>query len=447
MLIPKVLLLTLLSTPAFSFDAQIITATDIAERVNSTNRVGLDFIRDVIKTDAARSRFPQNTLISPISAYTAFAMLHSGLRNETEQHLDQFLNASNRSIGDFDTQNSALLNALRIERVPADQQPQYGPRLPALGINNSAWHSNGLTTRGAFEFTPQFAANLKNFYSASIEVLDFADPKSASVINAWVEKSTNGLIPTIITSGIMKDLNWLLLNATYLEASWAIKFEALPASRAIPFSLLNGRKVAVDMISGEGELTFLENHEFQAVEVPFFGADLSFIVLLPRTSQTFKNWTLDGTLFKEGRWNTIIRELAVADKKTHERDVHLKLPKFSFAYSKTITKREPITALLGLDFLFAKKSMPDFSPLGGAVGAAPGTVVGIIKQDTKISLDENGVKAAAVTMIGPTRGSRPFPKPVKNIVIDRPFVFAIKSKATGALLFIGTVVDPKITML
>ena len=442
-LISRFLLLSFITVPGFAFDIQMSAPPDFADRVNSTNKVGLDFIREVIKDDSGQSKVLKNTMISPISAYTAFAMLHTGLRSQTESKLESFLAAPSHSLTEFDNQNQALLGSLRINKVPDDKQPKFGPKFPVIGIANSAWATNGKTTKARFEFAPEFTSSLEKYYDTAFYSLDFEKSQSADLINKWASEKTNGLIPSVVKPDLIKGLTWLLMNATYLEASWAIKFKVVPAAGAPRFSLLNGQKEAVDMISGGGDLTYIENANYQAVEVPFFGADLSFLVVMPDSNQNFKKWTLDGTFFSQDSWNKLTKAFSDADSLPHESDVRLKLPKFSFAYSKTIMKNQPITKQLGLDFLFLKENKPDFAPLGGVVGTEPGTVVGIVKQDTKIELDENGVKAAAVTLIGPGKGAKPHPKPIKNIVIDRPFVFAIVSKSTGTLLFIGTVVDPK----
>lgn len=98
-----------------------------------------------------------------------------------------------------------------------------------------------------------------------------------------------------------------------------------------------------------------------------------------------------------------------------------------------------LTKAMGLDYLFSDRA--DFAAMATRESAP--SKVGLIKQETRIELDEKGVKAAAVTLIGGIeRTSINVDVPEFDMVIDRPFVFAIADKATGTLLFVGTVVNP-----
>ena len=430
-LIPKVIALSLLSLTALALEAPVSSPLELRERVSSVNKVGLEFIQKLIKVDLQESKPLKNTMVSPISFYSAFALLHGGLREKTKTNLESFLAAPSASIAEFDSQNGALLKKLQMDRVPEAEQPTRGPKLPVLGFGNSAW-----ATRG-FNFAPAYSENLKSFYSAEVtESLEFADPKTADVINAWAEKKTNGLIPQVINHDIIKDAYWLLMNAVYLEASWDVKFEKLAAAAAPEFSLLDGKKVAVDMIQGGKRLNYLENNEYQAAEIPFFGADISFFVILPRSTQQFVTWMENGSFFEQEQWNTVLNAFAIAAAHPREFFVNLKMPKFSFPFSRTFVKDDPLTESLGLGFLFDKANRPDFMPMG-----IP-RVAGLIKQDTKIELDEFGVKAAAVTAIISEPRSGGGPRYTKDMVVDKPFIFAIVSKSTNTLLFVGTVVDP-----
>ena len=433
----KILCLSFLSTVALAAEGPAI------ERVGSTNKVGLDFIREAIKVDAKESGTFHNTMISPISAYTALAMLHGGLRQQTKTNLDTFLAVPATASAEFDSQNLALLNALRIQKLPDSEQPRHGPKSPVLGISNSAWSTNGATSRQPFAFTPDFTNSLQKNYAAETAALDFLNPKAADVVNSWANTNTNGMIPKVISSRVLSMLDWLLMNATYLEASWAMKFTALKALEAPVFSLLNGEQIAVDMINGRGDINYVAGANYQGVELPFFGADLSFFALIPNTTQDFTAWMNGDSFFTQDNWNSILASFSQASTERRDFVVHLKMPKFSFAYSKMMRKNDPLTLSLGLDFLFRPENKSDFAPLGGIIGAAPGTVVGLIKQDTMIVLDENGVKAAAVTVIGGGHTAVRPPRSVKEVVADKPFAFAIASKGTGAILFIGTVVDPR----
>jgi serpin B len=114
------------------------------------------------------------------------------------------------------------------------------------------------------------------------------------------------------------------------------------------------------------------------------------------------------------------------------------VPKFSFDSTVKMEKGDALVTNLGLDFLFDEQTA-DFSPMG--TEKSDPTVVGIIKQNTRVELDENGVKAAAVTIVGGFAATSVHLDPPLEftMVVDKPFFFYIVSEKTGTLLFTGTV--------
>jgi serpin B len=64
--------------------------------------------------------------------------------------------------------------------------------------------------------------------------------------------------------------------------------------------------------------------------------------------------------------------------------------------------------------------------------------VDFVKQNTFVDVNEEGTEAAAVTAIGIKEVSMP-----PSILIDRPFIFAIRERTTNTLLFIGKVENPE----
>lgn len=413
--------------------------------INSMNQVGLELLRQTIRTDAKSAGELKNIVVSPLSTFIAFAMLHGGLDGKTHKLYDKFLLLKPDGDANFDALGSELINSLRLTPDNRDADRRGFARKPVVGINNSAWSTSGATDHRRFEFNENFVKSLENNYLAGVHSVDFKSQEAAEAINRWAKDKTNGLIPKVMTPEILRELSWLLLNATYLEANWPVKFQALRGADAPRFTLLNGDKVAPDMLQGKGTWNLVETDRYQAVEIPFYEAGFSFYAIMPRSSRDFIDWNLEGTAFTTEKWN----ELASAFNRSSEApdsedtQVNVRLPKFSFASSEALKRNAPLTSNLGLDFLFDPRNSPDFAKVGGIVGSPPGSYVGIIKQDAKIDLDENGVRAAAVTQIGGIgRTSRHEPRFKKYIVFDKPFVFFIGSRATGALLFAGAVVDP-----
>lgn len=425
-------------------------------QIQANNKVGLTWMQKTVQNDAKESGGKlKNTMVSPISAYAALSMLQSGLSGQTKADLLRSMNLENSAAVGLDAANKALLDTLRIARKGGElavdcsnkapekkKSDDFRPQPPVVGIYNSAWGTSFVrSTKKPFAFAPAFVSNLKTNYSAEVRTdLDFRTEEAVKAINGWAEQKTNCLIPKVITEDQLKDLIWVLMNATYLEASWENGFHNVAAAAAPQFNTLDGRKIAAPMIRGTDYMSSVTTNDYVAVEIPFYTGsredDLAFFILMPHDSRQFTAKSLNGDLFSEKLWNGLLRDLS--DPKAGQKRIELQMPKFSFGYSMLMQKNQPLTQAVDLNFLFedGMARAKDFLTLG-----TPTSVVGIIKQDTKIELDEKGVKAAAVTLIGGIERTAIPARPV-SIVIDKPFVFAIGSKSKGALLFVGSVVDP-----
>ncbi len=429
------------------------------DQIQANNKIGLQWMQKTVQVDAKKNGGKlKNTMVSPISAYAALSMLQSGLSGETKTDLLRSMNLENAGAAGLDSANKSLLESLRIQRKGGDiavdcsnkapekkdEQPSYRPQPPVVGIFNSAWGTSVVpSTKKPFAFAPAFAANLKENYSAEVRTdLNFRSPEAVDTINGWAAQKTNCLIPTVVNPDIMKDLVWILMNATYLEASWDMSFYNVTGANAPKFNMVDGRQISVPMISGTEYMNTVANNDYVAVEIPFYTEnrddDLAFFVLMPHDTREFVAQSLNGELFSEKLWNGLLNQLKAEASKSQSTRVALQMPKFNFAYSMLMQKDQPLTKAVDLNFLFedGMKRAKDFLTLG-----TPTTMVCIIKQDTKIELDEKGVKAAAVTLIGGVERTSVPARPVP-VVIDKPFAFAIGSKSKGALLFVGSVVDP-----
>ena len=430
------------SLAGLAFSVQASAATDLSVNVRVNNKVGMDLARAVNELNLQDGKI-ENTMVSPISAYAAFSMLQAGLKGNTQNDLNQFLGLDSRSALTLHKNNKLFFDSLRVEsqRVPGVTHPQQ----PIIGLYNSAWATNGQTSGFRLDFNPSMINTLKSYYDAEIQSIDFTQETSANSVNAWANQKTRGMIPSVIKPDVMRSLQWILMNATYVEANWALEFRPLPSVHAPKFNLLDGQTKQFDSIIGTKAMRTAETAELDIVEVPFYASDLAFYVLQPKSVDLFKTMLADGRLHFQSTW-----ENAFALLKTPTRpnaDVRLVIPKFAFPYSITMRKGDALVQKLALNSLYEDRSALDFSPLGllkTAAGQSEPTVVGLIKQDSKIELDENGVKAAAVTLIGGVRTtSVDRPRPIIDFIVDKPFQFVIASKTTGAVLFVGTVVSPK----
>jgi len=341
-----------------------------------------------------------NLLFSPYSISQCLAMVYAGARGETAQEIASALGfglPEERLHPAFDALDLSL-----IERANASGNE--------LSVANGIWAQRG------FPVKREYLDLLAAYYGAGLMRVDFRrDPEGARRrINRWVEEETKGRIEELFPQGSINPQTLLVLaNAIYFKGLWEEEFE--PAGR-MPFYLLDGSTVEVEMMRKEGRFGYTAGEGYEAVEIPYKGGELSFVLILPEkgTFQTFEerftSQILQGVL--EG-----LRELTL----------ELTMPKFTFSYGFDLKKslRE-----LGIERAFSGGA--DFS------GMAEGEF--FITQAVHkafIRVDERGTEAAAATGMTVGRGL------VKEVKVDRPFLFLIRDQRTGTILFLGRVVNPK----
>jgi serpin B len=361
----------------------------------------------------------ENLFYSPYSISLALAMTYAGARGETG---DQMAHALRFTLPDESLH--AAFNALdqelarRGERVQdedeADTQHPEGFR---LHIANAIWGQEGYGFRDAFLDT--LAAN----YGAGLRVLDFAraPEESRVIINDWVSQQTEGKIEDLIPEGSVGRLTRLVLtNAVYFNAAWAHPFQE-GATEKGAFTLLDGSQTVVPMMRLAESLGYAEGEDYQAVELPYEGREMSMVIILPERDR-FEDFesALDGD-----RVQGIVRELT-------NRRVALKMPLFEF--DSRFELRQALGEL-GMPAAFSDEA--DFSGMTGTTDL----FISDVLHKAFVSVDEEGTEAAAATAVMIVEGEER-PADFITMHIDHPFILLIRDIETGTVLFVGRVLDP-----
>jgi serpin B len=283
-----------------------------------------------------------------------------------------------------------------------------------LKVVNAIWGQTG------YAFQPDFLNLLAEDYGAGLRLLDFAQsPDSSRVtINQWVTDQTEGKIKDLIPQGTIDPLTRLVLtNAIYFNAAWSQQFNAMSTADA-QFTRLDNSQVTVPLMHQSANFRYAEGANYQAIELPYDGNQLSMVVLLPAAGQfdSFEQ-SLDAKTL-----NSILKSLA-------SKQVILSLPRFKTESSFSL--RDTLMSL-GMTDAFTSA---DFS---GMTGKRDFTI-GAVMHKAYVSVDENGTEAAAATAVTMPTSARP-ETPV-TFTADHPFIFLIRDIQTGALLFVGRVVD------
>jgi len=214
----------------------------------------------------------------------------------------------------------------------------------------------------------------------------------------------------------------VLTNAIYFKGSWACKFKA-DQTRTEPFTLLGGSEVQVPMMIQEASFGYAETDRLQVLEMPYAGGDLSMVILLPKENYGIGRLQVDLTDESLAEWLDPIAT----------RDVIVTIPKF-----KTTSKfaMESVLRAMGITEAFSKNA--DFS---GMTGKRDLFISAVIHQ-AYVDVNEEGTEAAAATgVVMKLTSAGPGLTPIFRA--DHPFLFLIRDKATGSILFLGRMANPQ----
>ena len=359
------------------------------EWVAGINAAGWDFHRQL----------HGNAVSSPVSIGTAFSLSRAGASADSGPALDSIF-----GFPDVDLHGAA--NAVDLRLAESSAEPT------TLEVANRLFPDDG------FSLLPEFLNTAATQYGAAIEPIDTADGAAAAdTVNRWVSESTRGLIPTIVNADAVQDQKLILVNTVYLKASWAQPFLPDWTSDG-QFTTDDNRSVTVPFMRDRRPVhrRFVQLEHADAVELRYEGDELAMWLIVPHDPAGLAavEESLDAAAL------TGLRSAA------QEGLVDLAMPK----WEQTL----PPTDLFGW---LCPRGLCAGAPF---YGIAPDIFISAALHGAKVIVDEHGTEAAAATALG-FRTSLP-PPPDLTIVADRPFLWAIVHEDTGALLFVGRLVDP-----
>jgi serpin B len=374
--------------------------------VDADNRFGLRLFHELRQKDAGLNLF-----LSPMSITQALQMAYNGAAGQTQQAMAKAMGLQGQTLEAVNRANAVLLGSLA---------------RPDSGVTLSI--ANGLWVHTVDPIRPEFIQRAKEFYGAEIGDLAGAPGN----VNAWVSRKTRGKIENLVQGSDLAGAVALLVNAVYFKGAWVDSFDP-SLTKTEPFTLSNGRKAETPMMHASGEYAHYQGDHFQAVRLPYAQGPhnpahaqgrIAMYLFLPDENTPLP--TFLKTLTPEN-WNSWLTKFTW-------KQGDLALPRFRFEYSADLNDT---LQTLGMGIAFDPQRA-DFSSL------LPERIwISKARHKTFVSVDEKGTEAAAATEIVLTRGVHMPPKERFRMVIDRPFFCAIRDDLTGAILFLGTVVDPK----
>jgi len=278
------------------------------------------------------------------------------------------------------------------------------------------WHREG------FALENSYVTEVERDFLATVGGLDFNDTGAADVINDWVQDATDGLIDGIVEPPIDPLTMAFLINAIYFEGQWTTPFDPARTS-AGEFRRSDGSASTVPfMWMSDQRFPFAATPDYQAIEIPYGGEAFAMTVVVP--SEAIGVGAFVESLDAEA-WAGIISSLG-------KTEILVGMPKFSLEYEKSLNE---VLKTLGMEVAF-DETAADFSRMHRDA-LAMGLHISRVKQKAFVEVDEEGTRAAAVTSVEVGVTSAP-----PTFVADRPFVFAIRERLSGAILFTGVVRDP-----
>ena len=342
-----------------------------------------------------------NAVSSPISIGTAFSLARAGASTDTADVLDEIFGFP--QVGLHDAANAVDLTLAEASAAPS-----------TLEVANRLFPDDG------FSMLPEFLHTAAAHYGAAVEPIDTADGAAAAdTVNRWVAERTRGLIPTIVDAGVVQDQELVLVNTVYLKANWVEPFQPdLTSDGQFSTGTGDNRSVTVPFMRDRKPVhrRYVQLEHADAVELPYQDGELAMWLIVPHDPAGLASLeeSLDAAT------------LTGLHSTARTGPVDLTMPK----WEQTLPPTD----------LFEWLCPQGLCPGAPFDGIAPGIFITAALHSAKVIVDEHGTEAAAATgLVYATSGP---PPPDLTIVADRPFLWAIVHQPTGAVVFLGRLVDP-----
>ncbi|EHB08567.1 Serpin B11 [Heterocephalus glaber] len=386
--------------------------------MGSLSTANVEFCLDVFK-QLNNNNPGDNIFFSPLSLLYALNMVLLGARGNSSRQIEKVRDARKITV----EPQSLHIQAGRIHS-------EFGVLVSQINQPDSDYTlsiANRLYGKKAMAFHQQFLSCSEKLYQARLQTVDFAQSteETRKIINAWVEKKTNGKITNLFGKGTIDPSSvMVLVNAIYFKGQWQNKFQERETVKS-PFQLSEGRSVIVEMMyqTGTFKLAIIKKPQMQVLELPYVNNKLSMIILLPVGTahlgqiekqlnvRTFQEWTNSSNMM--------------------EREVEVHIPRFKLEIKYELNS---LLKSLGMTNVF-NPAKADFSGMSPDKGLYLSKVI----HKSFVDVNEEGTEAAAAT--GDNIAVKRLP--IRDrFMANHPFLFFIRDTCTSMLLFAGKLTSP-----
>jgi serine protease inhibitor len=366
-----------------------------SEVVNTGNGFAFDLYREVAKENDGKNLF-----LSPLSAQAALLMAANGAKGDTYDQIVKAIGFENYSADDVNSAFRKIIFGLQTVDTSVDFE-----------FANSVWIKDG------FNVKQDYVSLLADNFDAEASNVDFGTDAGVGKVNNWCSEKTHGMIPTIM-DGPDDNLKLALINALYFKGQWSTKFDKSNTQENY-FTAIDGSRNKIDFMNQAEEFLYSESEDMQVCELPFGNKAYAMDFLLPHKDLDFNEFFSD---FTYDDLDEYLSAFGTAQ-------VILMLPKLDLEDDVNLI---PALSRLGIKdaFIYGTADFTD-------IHEPKELFIGIVRQKTALEMNEEGAKAAAVTSIGMYNDASPGPVDQAVFFADHPFLFLIREKSTGAILFIG----------
>ena len=384
-----------ISTPSSNLSnidsGYLILSDNQRTAINNGNTFALNLFKSQIDMESK--------VLSPLSVSYLMGMIANGVDGTTQKEVLKTLGVSDLSLQTLNESYRIMLNIA----ASKDQ---------STTINIA----NCIAADKRFTLKDKFKETVGSMFDADVESIDFASKSAVDNINDWCSKQTNGMIPKIIDKLSPNDVA-VLMNAIYFDGTWTNIFDK-NATKEENFRAYTRDIKRVQMMHQNDKFQYMSNDTFEAVELPYGNRTYTMTVLLPK----------EGVSIEEMMNGLDAQQIGSLYKEMDKCIVDLKLPKFT---TSTETTLNDAISKLGAPSIFT--SAANFKNMSDA-----NIFISKMFQKAKMEVSEEGTRAAAVTagMVAMTALNPNEPRHV-NFHANRPFVYLITERQTGAIFFIG----------
>ncbi len=397
----SLLLLSIISCKQEEFTppGSIVLDEKSVELIEAENEFGLELFQKIYSQEEKYD----NIMVSPLSVSLALAMTYNGANGETQTAMEETLKVYGLTSEEINESYATLVTALK----------SLDPKV-VLEIANAIYYREG------FSVEDDFISTNRNYYDAEVEALDFGSSQALKTINKWVADKTHDKIDKILDN-ISGDQVMFLLNAIYFNGIWQTKFDR-DDTEDLPFYLENGSTINVPTMQKTESLPYYSNNLFSVVKLAYGAGNYNMFIFLPQENNSVEDLVDE---LNASSWESWMENF------TDSANIDLQLPRLKYGYE---IKLNEVLSEMGMGVSFTAAA--DFT----GINKNGGLFIDYVKHKTFIEVNEKGTEAAAVTIVAIRENSAALHNLQFNV--NRPFLYAITEKDTGAILFMGTVKNP-----